>query len=59
MTEELKRRDEFIKTMQRQNLQWELIDNRLAEEDMPAKPLVVRQKRIKKKAKIENGSKVH
>ncbi len=53
-------RENFIKIMERQNAQWELIDNRLAEdEDTPVKPYIVRQKRIKKKAKIENGSKVH
>ena len=53
-------RENFIKIMERQNAQWELIDNRLAEsEDTPAKAYVVRQKRVKKKAKIENGSKVH
>jgi hypothetical protein len=57
---DLQRREHFYKIMQRQNAQWELIDNHLAEdEDAPAKPLVIRQKRIKKKAKIENGSKVH
>jgi hypothetical protein len=53
-------RQDFIKIMERQNAQWKLIDNLLTEdEDTPAKPYIVRQKRIKKKAKIENGSKVH
>jgi hypothetical protein len=46
-----KTRQEFYKLIQRQNFQWELIDNMLLEEDEPAKPLKIREKKIK--AKIE------
>ena len=57
-------REDFYKIMQRQNILWDLIDNKIVEdEDEPVKPLKpLKEKKKKVKAKIElelNESNVH